>query len=103
MYFLHLVPLFTLHYIITVKGLIISKLMLWNSISKGSFSFPPGHKFSLSLNKQTWEYTYDPLEPSTLPRLPAVKPFTTRFCFPDYVISRFLTNLLNVHFSKEGD
>ena len=57
-----------------------------------------GHTFTLTLNKEQWEYTYEPAESST--HLAPSSTFSSTMCFPDYMLSRFLTNLLNSTYSK---
>ena len=50
-------------------------------------------KFSLSLDKSTWDYTYKPLS-SVAVNNKGTLDLNTSSCFPDYMISRFLSNLL---------
>ena len=57
-----------------------------------------GHTFTVTLNRRKWEYIYEPEETSLLP--PDSK-FASKFCFPDYMLGRFLTNLLNDTYRQE--
>lgn len=60
-------------------------------------SLPPkGHVFSLTLDSLCSEFTYQPLQKS--PSLPADSVLADTTCFPDYMQSRFLLNLLNTTF-----
>lgn len=57
-----------------------------------------GHSFTLALNTSTWEYTYNPLEPSN--NLLPESFLMSRLCFPDSMLSRFLLNLLKATYNS---
>lgn len=58
---------------------------------------PIGHKFSLTLDSLAGEFTYQPILSS--PSVPAGSVLADITCFPDYMQSRFLLNLLNTTFT----
>lgn len=61
--------------------------------------FTTGHRFTLALDQASWEYTYEPQIGST--PLEDISPnFANSFVFPDYMLSRFLTNLLTANYGK---
>lgn len=62
-----------------------------------SLLFPLGHTFSLTLDSLCGEFTYQPLQSS--PSVPAGSVLADVTCFPDYMQSRFLLNLLNTTFT----
>lgn len=55
-----------------------------------------GHRFSLTLDSTSHEFTYHPLQLS--PSVPPDSMLADTACFPDYMQSRFLLNLLNTTF-----
>ena len=59
-------------------------------------SLPVGHTFTLTVDSLSNEITYDPLQKS--PIIPADSMLADTACFPDYMQSRFLLNLLNTTF-----
>jgi hypothetical protein len=55
-----------------------------------------GHTFSLSVDSLSGEITYQPIQKS--PLIPVDNVLADTACFPDYMQSRFLLNLLNTTF-----
>lgn len=61
-----------------------------------------GLSFTLVLNQTSWEYTYEPKGGCN--QLKHIPPnFVNSFVFPDYMLSRFLTNLLSATYGKSPD
>lgn len=55
-----------------------------------------GHTFTLTLDTESGEFTYDPVQ--TSPTLSSNSPLVETTCFPDFMQSRFLLNLLTATF-----
>ena len=63
-------------------------------------SYSIGVHFHLTLNQTSWEYTYEPQGNAT-PLLEKVSPeLASSVVFPDYMLSRFLVNLLKANYHK---
>lgn len=57
-----------------------------------------GVQFHLTLNQSSWEYTYEPQGDATQ-LLEDISPeLATSVVFPDYMLSRFLVNLLKANY-----
>ena len=61
--------------------------------------FTVGHEFTLTLDQSIWEYTYEPQKSTTALEDISLN-FANSFVFPDYMLSRFLTNLLTANYGN---
>ncbi len=75
-------------------------IVVGNTLIDYVFLLFADHKFSLSLDKSTWEYTYKPLSFVVVTSKGTLDiDLNTASSFPDYMISRFLENLLRITLS----
>ena len=72
----------------------LAVLLSWHSLTV--YVLPVGHTFSLSVDSLSGEITYQPIQKS--PLIPVDNVLADTACFPDYMQSRFLLNLLNTTF-----
>jgi hypothetical protein len=59
-----------------------------------------GVQFHLSLNECSWEYTYEPQGDATGLLEEVAPELASSVVFPDYMLSRFLVNLLKANYHK---
>ena len=62
------------------------------------YYFHPGHEFTLSMDESTWEYIYTPISTATI----TDNSFNSTMYFPDYMIGRFLINLIQTTYSDSS-